>query len=99
MKRRLDYESKMVLPDEIAMMFCKAEKNIMENKNEIDKIILHLSRLRYECTNWFSKHETLIDTGKIDVQDFLESGSILPPPGENLFDGFGSHGDIRGVKA
>jgi hypothetical protein len=29
-----------------------------------------------------------------DKQDF----DILPPPGENLFDGFGSHGDIRGEK-
>jgi hypothetical protein len=61
MKRRLDYESKMVLPDEIARMFRKAEKNITDNKNEIDKIILRLSQLRYECTNWFSSHETLIE--------------------------------------
>jgi hypothetical protein len=38
------------------------------------------------------------NTSKIDVQDFLESGSILPDPGENIFDGFGSHGDIRGAK-
>jgi hypothetical protein len=60
MKRRIDYESKTVLPDEIAGMFRKAEKNIMENKNEVDKIILHLSRLRFECTVWFSDHETIL---------------------------------------
>jgi hypothetical protein len=60
-KRRIDYKSKRVLPDGIAMMFNKAEKNIMEDQNEIDKIILHLSQLRYECTTWFSVHETILE--------------------------------------
>jgi hypothetical protein len=60
MKRRIDYESKMVLPNEIAGMFRKAQKNIMENKNEVDKIILHLFRLRFECAHWFSDHETIM---------------------------------------
>jgi hypothetical protein len=60
MKRRINYESKTVLPEEIAGMFRKAENNITENKNETDKIILHLSRLRYECTVWFSAHETIM---------------------------------------
>jgi dihydrodipicolinate synthase/N-acetylneuraminate lyase len=60
MRRRIEYKSKTVLPDEVAGMFRKAEKGITENKNEIDKIIIHLSRLRSECTNWFSDHKTIL---------------------------------------
>jgi hypothetical protein len=60
-KRRINYESKMVLPDEIAKMFRMAEKNMMENKDEIDKIMLHLQKLRYDCTVWLSAHETIIE--------------------------------------
>jgi hypothetical protein len=64
MKRRIDYESKIVLPDEIVKFFREAEKNILDSKHEPDKIILHLGQLRYKCGVWFSDHETIMEETK-----------------------------------
>jgi hypothetical protein len=61
MKRRIDYESKIVLPDEIVKFFREVEKNISDNKYEPDKIILHLGQLKYKCTVWFSDHEIIME--------------------------------------
>jgi hypothetical protein len=61
MKRRIDYESKMVLPQELLSYFRKAEEAIREDKYERDKIFLHLSTLKYDCMKWFSDHETIMD--------------------------------------
>jgi hypothetical protein len=60
MKRVIEYESKMVMPDEIFRMFRKAEKDILE-ANEPGKIAMHLGLLTYNCIKWFGDHETIIE--------------------------------------
>jgi hypothetical protein len=60
MKRRIEYESKMVLPDEILKAFREAEKRICEHEYERDKLIIDLSQLRFDCMKWFSNHETIL---------------------------------------
>jgi hypothetical protein len=68
MKRRIDYESNTVLPDIIVRAFNKAEDDILENKNEEDKILLHLAHLRHVCLIWFSTHEIIMKEENDELQ-------------------------------
>jgi oligoribonuclease NrnB/cAMP/cGMP phosphodiesterase (DHH superfamily) len=58
-KRRINYESGTVLPDEIAIAIDEAQRGIIENERERDKIIIHLARLKYTCIKWFDSHGTI----------------------------------------
>jgi hypothetical protein len=61
MKRRINYESKTVLPDEVLQMFRKTENLIWETREEADKSILYLQKLKFDLTSWFSEHETILE--------------------------------------
>jgi hypothetical protein len=61
MKLRINYESRMVLPDEVLQMFRKTENLIWETREEADKSILYLHKLKFDLTSWFSEHETILE--------------------------------------
>jgi hypothetical protein len=61
MRRRIDYESEHVLPDDPEASFSEAVRRICESKYESDKTIIGLSRLKFECIKWFRNHETILE--------------------------------------
>jgi len=57
MKRKLEYESEKVLPEELSEIIKKLELNILRDRNESDKILCHIGHLRYDLVVWFSNKE------------------------------------------
>lgn len=56
MTRLLEYESETVMPEPIIESIEKCEKYARKDRYEIDKILLHLHRMRHEIILYFANN-------------------------------------------
>jgi hypothetical protein len=57
MRRKILYESESLFPRELSLKFLDAQEYILADKNEPDKIVVHLSWLKHGVITWFDEHE------------------------------------------
>ena len=61
MKRKLEYESEKVLPEEIDGFIKRLEQRICEHPYETDKIRCDFGDLKYNLVRWFAEKEAKND--------------------------------------
>lgn len=56
MKKKIEYESKYIMPEEIMDIIDIMEKRIIDDKYEPDKILCNTGNLRGALIGWFAKN-------------------------------------------